>query len=100
MRIVRYIPFIALAVLASCGGAAQSETREVEVEQRVEEVVVNRDSLIRVMDVRYNTLCAERKAAFEERDAQRRAELIEANDRACAEFQDSLEQVLQMWRIE
>lgn len=94
MRIIRYIPFIALVALTSCGGAAQSETSEAE--QRVEEVVVNRDSLLRVMDVRYNTLCAERKAAFEERDAQRRAELIEANDRACAEFQDSLERVLQM----
>ncbi len=98
MRIVRYIPIIALAALASCGGAAQSETREAEVKQRAQEVVVNRDSLLRVMDVRYNTLCAERKAAFEECDAQRRAELIEANDRACAEFQDSLEWLMQVQR--
>lgn len=96
MRIIRYIPFIALAALTSCGGAAQGETSEAE--QRVEEVVVNRDSLLRVMDVRYNTLCAERKVAFEERDAERRLELIEANDRACAEFRDSLERVLQMRR--
>ena len=100
MRIIRYIPLIALAALTSCGGAAQGEASEADIEQRVEEVVVNYDSLLRVMDVRYNALCAERKVAFEERDAERRLELIEANDRACAEFQDSLEQVLQMWRIE
>ena len=100
MRIIRYIPFIALAALTSCGGAAQGEASEADIEQRVEEVVVNYDSLLRVMDVRYNALCAERKVAFEERDAERRRELIEANDRACHEFDDSLQRFIKEYNRE
>ena len=63
-----------------------------------EELVVDYDSLLGVMDARYNTLCEERKAVLEERDTERRRALLEANDRACIEFQDSLKWLLQMQR--
>ena len=100
MRIIRYIPFIALAALTSCGGAAQGEASEADIEQRVEEVVVNYDSLFAAMDVRYNALCAERRQAYAERDAERRRELIEANDRACHEFDDSLQRFIKEYNRE
>ena len=92
IRIARYIVFVALALLASCGGTAERVTAESE------ELVVVCDSLLRVMDARYNALCEERKEALEERDTERRRALLEANDRACMEFQDSLEWLLQMQR--
>ena len=98
MRIARYISFVALALLASCGGTAERKHAAERVTAESEEVVINYDSLLGVMDARYNALCEERKEALEERDAERRKALLEANDRACMEFQDSLERLLQMQR--
>ncbi len=98
MRIVRYIAFVALALLASCGGTAERKLDAESVTAESEELVVNYDSLLRVMDARYNALCEERREALNERDAERRRALLEANDRACMEFQDSLERLLQMQR--
>ena len=98
MRIVRYIAFVALALLASCGGTAERKHAAESVTAESEEIVINYDSLLGVMDARYNALCEERKVALEERDMERRRALLEANDRACMEFQDSLKWLLQMQR--
>ena len=98
MRIARYIAFVAVALLASCGGTAERKHAAERVTAEGEELVVDYDSLLRVMDARYNALCEERKKALEERDAERRRVLLEANDRACMEFQDSLKWLLQMQR--
>lgn len=98
MRIARYIAFVALALLASCGGTAERKHAAERVTAESEELVVDCDSLLRVMDARYNALCEERKEALEERDTERRKTLLEANDRACMEFQDSLVRLLQMQR--
>jgi hypothetical protein len=98
MRIARYIAFVALALLASCGGTAERKPAAEGVTAESEELVINYDSLLRVMDARYNALCEERKEALEECDMERRRALLEANDRACMEFQDSLERLLQMQR--
>ena len=98
MRIARYIAFVAVAILASCGGTAERKHDAERVTAESEELVVNYDSLLRVMDARYNALCEERREALEERDTERRWALLEANDRACMEFQDSLKWLLQMQR--
>lgn len=98
MRIARYIAFVAVALLASCGGTAERKHAAEGVTEESEELVVDYDSLLRVMDARYNALCEERKEALEERDMERRRALLEANDRACMEFQDSLKWLLQMQR--
>ena len=98
MRIARYIAFVAVALLASCGGTAERKHAAESVTAESEELVVDCDSLLGVMDARYNALCEERKVALEERDVERRRALLEANDRACIEFQDSLKWLLQMQR--
>ena len=98
MRIARYIAFVAVALLASCGGTAERKHAAEGVTAESEELVVDYDSLLRVMDARYNALCEERKVALEECDTGRRKALLEANDRACMEFQDSLKWLLQMQR--
>ena len=98
MRIARYIAFALFVVLASCGGTAERKHAAERVTAESEELVVVCDSLLRVMDARYNALCEERKEALEERDTERRRALLEANDRACMEFRDSLEWLLQMQR--
>lgn len=98
MRIARYISFVALALLASCGGTAERKHDAEGVTAESEELVVNYDSLLGVMDARYNALCEERRETLEERDTERRKALLEANDRACMEFQDSLKWLLQMQR--
>lgn len=98
MRIARYIAYVAVALLASCGGTAERKHVAEGVTAESEELVVDCDSLLRVMDARYNALCEERREALEERDAERRKALLEANDRACMEFQDSLKWLLQMQR--
>lgn len=89
---------MALALLASCGGTAERKHDAESVTAESEEVVVDCDSLLRVMDARYNALCEERRVALNERDAERRKALLEANNRACMEFQDSLKWLLQMQR--
>ena len=98
IRIARYIAFVAVALLASCGGTAERKHDAERVTAESEEVVVDYDSLLGVMDARYNAMCEERKEALEERDTERRKALLEANDRACMEFQDSLKWLLQMQR--
>ena len=98
MRIARYIAFVAVVLLASCGGTAERKLDAESVTAESEEVVINYDSLLGVMDARYNALGEERMVAREERDAERRRALLEANDRACMEFRDSLERLLQMQR--
>lgn len=98
MRIARYIAFALFVVLASCGGTAERKPAAEGVTAESEELVVDYDSLLRVMDARYNALCEERRETLEERDAERRRALLEANDRACMEFQDSLKWLLQMQR--
>lgn len=95
MRIRVYIALAGFAVFASCGGAAKSRSEEVvEASPVVRECVVDRDSLLKVMDERYNRLCEERRAAFAERDAECRRELIEASDSACREFARELDRLL------
>ena len=98
MRIARYIAFVALALLVSCGGTVERKHAAEGVTAESEEFVVDYDSLLRAMDARYNALCEERREALEERDTERRRALLEANDRACMEFQDSLKWLLQMQR--
>ena len=82
---------MAFAVLASCGGTAERNKEDVTevAAESAEAVVVDYDSLFAVMDVRYNALCAER-----------RRELIEANDRACQEFDDSLQRFIKEYNRE
>ena len=89
---------MAVALLVSCGGTAERKPAAESVTAESEELVVDYDSLLGVMDARYNALCEERKVALEERDTERRRALLEANDRACMEFQDSLKWLLQMQR--
>lgn len=98
MRIIRYTSLITLVVLASCGGTTERKPTAESVAVECEEVVINYDSMLRVMEVRYDALCDQRREAFDERDAVRRAELLEANDKACTEFQDSLEWLMQVQR--
>ena len=102
MCIMRYILFVAFAVLASCGGTAECNKENVTevAAESAEAVVVDYDSLFAAMDVRYNALCAERRQAYAERDAERRRELIEANDRACHEFDDSLQRFIKEYNRE
>lgn len=95
MRIRVYIALAGFAVFASCGGTAKPRSEEVvEATPVVRECVVDRDSLLKVMEERYNRLCEERRIAFAERDAERRRVLIEASDSACSEFARELDRLL------
>ena len=100
MRIMRYILFVAFAVLASCGGTAERNKENIaeEAAESAETIVVDYDSLFAAMDVRYNALCEQRRQAYAERDTERRQALIEANDRACIEFDDSLQRFLKAYK--
>ena len=75
---------IALILSVGCGNRGTTT-----VETTAEEVV-NVDSLLDVMAVRYDRLCAERKMAYSERNPERRRELLECNDAACKALDDSL----------
>jgi hypothetical protein len=98
-RLKLYTTLVSFAVLASCGGTAERKPAKENITVEQEQVeVVNYDSLLVVMDARYNALCEERRVALDERDTMHRRALLEANDRACAEFQDSLTWLLQMKR--
>ena len=78
-----------LLFVGCAGNGAPTATEEIVVEE-----VINVDSLLAVMDVRYNQLCAERKAAYSERDPEVRRELLERNDAACKALDDSLCRVM------
>ena len=90
---------LALSLLAvGCGGsgstsatAAVDDTSYVDM---VDEDSGGADSLLNVMEVRYNQLCAERKMAYSERDPKLRRELLERNDAACKALEDSLRWVI------
>ena len=97
-RLKLYTTLVSFAVLASCGGTAEHKSAKENITVEQEQVEVNYDSLLVVMDARYNALCEERREALDERDTMHRRALLEANDRACAEFQDSLTWLLQMKR--
>lgn len=83
----RALLFVAFVFAAGCGGNSVSSS----VEQSI-----NVDSMIRVMAVRYDALCYERKSAFAERDPEVRRELLEQNDIACRALQDSLQWILSL----
>lgn len=93
MRYCYRIAVLLMLCLASCGEAQQrnTSTRGEVVEELP---YINFDSLYGVMDERYNMLCDERSAALGERNVERREQLLEANDRACAEFRDSLQRII------
>ena len=77
-----------LLLVVGCDGRTTTTTAVAHEE------VINVDSLLAVMDVRYNQLCAERKAAYSEHDAELRRELLERNDAACKSLDDSLRRVI------
>lgn len=92
MRYCYRIAVLYLLCLASCGEAQQRNTSEGEV---IEELpYINFDSLYSAMDEEYNRLCDERSEALRERDTKRREQLLDANDRACVEFRDSLQRII------
>lgn len=95
MHTMRYVLFALFVALVSCGGIAERKGVKEGAVVEPEVVVVDYDSLFAAMDARYNALCEERSAAYAERDAEHRRALIEANDRACVEFKDSLDCFLQ-----
>ena len=83
---------IALLFVVGCGGSGVTTAAE----EVVEESVLNADSLLVVMDVRYNQLCAERKVAYSERNPELRRELLERNDAASKALDDSLRWVMSL----
>ena len=86
----RTLVLTSLLLFVGCAGnGAPTTTEEIVVEE-----VINVDSLLAVMDARYNQLCAERKAAYRERDPELRRELLERNDAECKALDDSLRRVI------
>ena len=93
---------LALSLLAvGCGGSGSTSATEataavddISYVDIVEEEGGGADSLLNVMEVRYNQLCAERKMAYSERDPKLRRELLERNDVACKALEDSLRWVI------
>ena len=90
---------LALSLLAvGCGGSgsisATTAVDDTSYVDMVEEDGGGADSLLNVMDARYNQLCAERKMAYSERDTELRRELLERNDVACKALDDSLRWVI------
>ena len=84
-----------LLLFVGCAGNSGAPTA---TEETVVEEIINVDSLLEVMDARYNQLCAERKAAYSERDPELRRELLERNDAACKALDDSLRWVIDFKR--
>ena len=93
MRYCYRIAVLLMLCLASCGEAQQRNTTTGgEVVEELQ--YINFDSLYGVMDEQYNRLCDERAAALGERNVERREQLLEANDRACAGLRDSLQRII------
>lgn len=88
--VLRALLLTASLLVAGCGGSGVA-TDNVVAEERV-----NVDSLLGVMEVRYNQLCAERKAAYSERNPEIRRELLERNDARCRALDDSLRWVMSL----
>lgn len=87
---LRTLIITSLLLFVGCAGnGAPTATEEIVVEE-----VINVDSLLAVIDVRYNQLCDQRKAAYSEHDAELRRELLERNDAACKALDDSLRWVM------
>ena len=87
---LRTLIITSLPLFVGCAGhGAPMATEEIVVEE-----VINVDSLLDVIDVRYNQLCDQRKAAYSEHDAELRRELLERNDAACKALEDSLRWVM------
>lgn len=78
-----------LLFVGCAGNGAPTASKEIVVEE-----VINVDSLLEVMDARYNQLCAERKVAYSERDPELRREFLEHNDAACRALDDSLRRLI------
>lgn len=79
--------FCALILAVGCGGKGSPESAEQQI---------NVDSMIRVLAVRYDAVCQERKAAFAERDPEVRKQLLDRNDRASLALQDSLKWLMSL----
>ena len=83
-----------LLSVVGCGGRMTTTTAVAHEE------IVNVDSLLEVMDARYNQLCAERKVAYSERDPELRREFLERNDAACKDLDDSLKWAMSLKEME
>ena len=85
-----------LLIVVACGTTPQRPTTERKANSigHITHEEVDYDSLIMVLDARYNELCEERKRAYSERDSLLRTTLLEANDRASQALSDSLRWVL------
>lgn len=79
--------FCALILAVGCGGKGSQKSAEQQI---------NVDSMIRVLAVRYDAVCQERKAAFAERDPEVRKQLLDRNDRASLALQDSLKWLMSL----
>ena len=87
----RALLIASLILAVGCGGRGAATTAtEVVVAPEIEYV----DSLLNVMDARYNQLCDERKAAYSEPNPELRKVLLERNDAACKALEDSLRWVI------
>ncbi len=83
-----------LLLVVGCDGRTTTTTAVAHEE------VINVDSLLEVMDARYNQLCAERKVAYSERDPELRREFLERNDAACRALDDSLKWAISLKGME
>ena len=83
----KIILFCALILAVGCGGKGSQKSAEQKI---------NVDSMIKVLAVRYDAVCKERKAAFEERDPELRKQLLDRNDRASLSVQDSLKWLMSL----
>lgn len=83
-----------LLLVVGCDGRTTTTTAVTHEE------VIDVDSLLEVMDARYNQLCAERKVAYSERDPELRREFLERNDAACRALDDSLKWAISLKGME
>lgn len=88
---LRALLLTASLLVAGCGGSGATTECVVAPQKSL-----NVDSLLGVMEVRYNQLCAERKAAYSERNPEIREKLLERNDARCRALDDSLRWVMSL----